>query len=593
MIFSIYSFLQRKISESFIKAGRYRVTTYIALVIAFYLSLSVMDSIWEFKGLHEFRSYIHRLADAMFFALPAWGIRRKKWLFPYICVVTLYLLANVWYYRNYGTIMPLTSFLLVQNLSTIGNSVLFSIRWIDLLLILPPLVFMIGYRYNQIIQRKNHRGGELFKKQKLAAVLCLITLSIIIGQDYVFARCYAVHQHPIYRYKTEPMVGMREYGIVNFWISQFTLLKGCTKEEIKDAGRFIEISKQRRADTQLVTSHNKNLIIILTESLCAWPINLTIDGTEVTPYLNSLTRDTSVLSFMKVLPQIKDGRSSDAQLLINTGLLPLNSGATSVIYGSSNTYPSLPKALKKKGYVSIILTCDNKTVWNQEAAARNYGFDRFYERMDNGHMRPESDYYLFTNSLPILQKLHQPFYAQLVTFSGHDPIETEFESSLRQADIPNRKVMNYLIITQYVDHCIQEFITSLRDAGLYDNSIIVIVGDHDSIISRNLYEGRPERSLEDRFIPLFILNAPLKAETDKVIAQSDIYPSLLDLMGLADYPFPGLGESIFRNSCNCAVNWDGKWVGDNTDDSVRQARFEMWRISDILLRSNFFEGKEF
>lgn len=389
------------------------------------------------------------------------------------------------------------------------------------------------------------------------------------------------------------MVGMREYGIVNFWISQFTLLKGCTKEEIKDAGRFIEISKQRRADTQLVTSHNKNLIIILTESLCAWPINLTIDGTEVTPYLNSLTRDTTVLSFMKVLPQIKDGRSSDAQLLINTGLLPLNSGATSVIYGSSNTYPSLPKALKKKGYVSIILTCDNKTVWNQEAAARNYGFDRFYERMDNGHMRPESDYYLFTNSLPILQKLHQPFYAQLVTFSGHDPIETEFESSLRQADIPNRKVMNYLIITQYVDHCIQEFITSLRDAGLYDNSIIVIVGDHDSIISRNLYEGRPERSLEDRFIPLFILNAPLKAETDKVIAQSDIYPSLLDLMGLADYPFPGLGESVFRNLCNCAVNWDGKWVGDNTDDSVRQARFEMWRISDILLRSNFFEGKDF
>lgn len=166
MIFSIYSFLQRKISESFIKAGRYRVTTYIALVIAFYLSLSVMDSIWEFKGLHEFRSYIHRLADAMFFALPAWGIRRKKWLFPYICVVTLYLLANVWYYRNYGTIMPLTSFLLVQNLSTIGNSVLFSIRWIDLLLILPPLVFMIGYRYNQIIQRKNHRGGGIVQETK-------------------------------------------------------------------------------------------------------------------------------------------------------------------------------------------------------------------------------------------------------------------------------------------------------------------------------------------------------------------------------------------------------------------------------------------
>ena len=150
--------------------------------------------------------------------------------------------------------------------------------------------------------------------------------------------------------------------------------------------------------------------------------------------------------------------------------------------------------------------------------------------------------------------------------------------------------MNYLIITQFVDRSIERFIEALREAGLYDESIVVIVGDHDSTITRNRYEGRAKRTLEDRYIPLFVLNAPLKTETGKVIAQSDIYPSLLDLMGAADYPFHGLGESVFRHQSDCAADFDGEWAGGNTDDSVRRRRLEAWRVSDILLRSDHFAG---
>lgn len=567
---------------------RYRVAVYLALTAAFFLSLTAMNAVWEFHGCNDLNSQIHRLVDALLLALPAWGLRKKRWLFPWVAAVTIYLLSNVWYYRNYGTLMPLSSYLMVYNLPTIGRSLWLSLRTTDLLLLLPPLLFMgwyagVGYRWS------NPQGeGKYSRFRILTTGFCLLVIVLITTPPYL---CYNNMDmgYPCRRFQMEPILAVRKYSMLHFWIAQFQQMKRCTPGEIGFATNYVQAAEQLHPRTQLVEPHRRNLILILTESLCAWPVGLEVGGTEVTPYLNSLARDTTVLYFPKVLPQVKDGRSSDAQLLLNTGLLPLASGAAAGIYGL-NTYPSLPKALKEQGYTSISLTCDNRTVWNQDATSRSYGFDRLYERMDQGRLCPESDSILFERTLSILQKLRKPFYAQIVTFSGHDPVETTFGSALRQAGIPDRNVMNYLIITQFVDRSIGRFIEALREAGLYDESIVVIVGDHDSTITRNRYEGRTERTLEDRYIPLFVLNAPLKTETGKVIAQSDIYPSLLDLMGAADYPFHGLGESVFRHQSDCAADFDGEWAGGNTDDSVRRRRLEAWRVSDILLRSDHFAG---
>lgn len=136
---------------------RYRTTVYLALTAAFFLSLTVMNSIWEFRGFNTLESQIHRLADAMLLALPAWGLRRRRWLLPYVAVATLYLLADVWYYRNYGTVMPLSSLRLVYNLPTIGNSVLLSLRTIDLLILLPPLLFMGWYALSRMHEKARKR----------------------------------------------------------------------------------------------------------------------------------------------------------------------------------------------------------------------------------------------------------------------------------------------------------------------------------------------------------------------------------------------------------------------------------------------------
>lgn len=567
------------------RAAHYeRVVTYLLLTLAFYITLTIVDEVWNILHHHYFAIWAQRAADAMLLALPAWFLHRKRWLFPWIVLVNLYLLSNVWYYRIYYSIMPLNSYLMVNNLRGLGPSIYASMRASDLWIVLPSVCFAAGYTL--FGRRIPGGGGKRLRTAGFAVSLLLIVVTVIppyFNDPNEF-------KHPWPWFRNEIMLGLHKYGLIGYWSYQAAYLHGCSSEEAEYAAQFVEAAERRAPRNPLVEEHRRNLIVVLTESLGSWPIGLEIDGVEATPFMNSLAKDTSVLYFPRVLPQVKDGRSSDAQLMLNTGLLPLESGAAASLYGCRNTYPALPKALARRGYTSASLICDSRHYWNQEATTKSYGFDRYHCELSRGPMR-HADEELYKYGFEILKKLPQPFYAQLVTMSGHGPYtKSDLESPLNNADIPDEEAKYYLVTTQYVDRCMGSFIDSLKACGLYDKSIIVITGDHDSI-TRNDYEGRKKRELSDRYIPLFILNAPLKAETKNVIAQIDIYPSLLDLMHVQDYDFHGLGESVFRHQSDCAADHSEGWVGNCRSDSVRQYRKELWRVSDILLRTDYFKDR--
>ena len=151
-----------------------------------------------------------------------------------------------------------------------------------------------------------------------------------------------------------------------------------------------------------------------------------------------------------------------------------------------------------------------------------------------------------------------------------------------------------MIAIQAVDRRIARFIDGLKKEGLFENSIIVITGDHEQM-TYNRYEGREQLVAEDCFVPLVILNSPLPSTfTDKVIGQEDIYPSLLNILGCCDYSFKGVGESVFGDSIsNYAVFRTGIAVGGKTvPDSIKQYRNNCWKVSDILLRMDCFASHE-
>lgn len=84
--------------------------------------------------------YFNVIGDSMFFALPVLFCKMRRFVYSYLLLIVFYLLSIVAYYHTYCTIMPLSSYLLVDNLKGLGPSIKHSIYFSDL-----NLIVLIGY----------------------------------------------------------------------------------------------------------------------------------------------------------------------------------------------------------------------------------------------------------------------------------------------------------------------------------------------------------------------------------------------------------------------------------------------------------------
>lgn len=563
-----------------------RLIAYISLTIVLYSTFEIFNTSLNFINLDYPTMHIRRFADALLLSLPVWFSTKNWIIFLWIGLIELNLNANLIYYAYYNALIPFSSFKLIGQIFELGGSILVGLSWANLALIILPLLWCVWYALCKIGIRIKYKE-KLNRKRTIISACCatfigvsIILPSYLIGNPNDYDRPKGLFRH-------EPLRAFQQFGWVNYWIYQFSTLQGVSNaEQVFAQNELLKLQNDWNSVKPLTINQNKNLILILVESLGSWPIGLEVNGEKVTPNLDKMIADSTSVYIPEMTPQVKHGRSSDAQLLINTGLLPLNEGAASSLFASSE-YPSLPKALNAKDYSSVSLLCDKKQYWNQAATSRAYGFDEVFDQLDGGET-DLADGNLFAKGLPIIKGLKEPFYAQMVTMSGHDPVRGKLKSKFHDMDFATDYARNIVAIINYTDSCIGAFVDNLKACGLYDRSIIVVTGDHDGV-GRDKFDGRNKTELSDRHIPFLILNVPdgMKAETSLIAAQSDIFPSLLDVMGVSDYKWRGMGESIFRPRENGAIysnlEEDGKMSAESADRRKR-----MWKLSDILIRMGWF-----
>ena len=124
--------------------------------------------------------------------------------------------------------------------------------------------------------------------------------------------------------------------------------------ELYDSFHVLELSSEQRksianevADlTERVTRSTfnqnvENVVFIVLESFLSLPIDLKVDGKEITPYLNNLKNDTTVYYNGHVIPNVTMGESGDGQFMFMTGILPLRDRLT-VGEAKGLTLPALP-----------------------------------------------------------------------------------------------------------------------------------------------------------------------------------------------------------------------------------------------------------
>lgn len=561
---------------------------YIAAMAALILQLLHLryDLLLHFDKDLELLSYSARsMVDALLLLLPYWLLPAKLRIYYVSIIVFLFSfwgLSQLWYYRTYDDLMPFSSFLLFDNISPLLlNSIKASMKLTDILFILPPFFLFILYWFLFVDTIKK---TPVNSKKRVIYTISILLFAILIHlmNAYVF---YSKMQN-----RTTCHLGIRYVNTVNY-ISYFdfngfvpfcihsfinTILEKRSlnikeKEEIES---FLSKYMLKYTDNQYAVKEKQNLIVIIVESLNSWLINFKLDSIEVTPHLNQLCQENNSILALHIQPQVKSGRSSDAHFMYNTGLLPINNGAVAVRFGEAE-YPSLAKALK--GYKSLSMVCDDAKYWNQETAFKSYGFTQLYDSRSmmntSGNI---NDHILLEKAANQIKHVDFPFYAQLVTISMHYPYNTlEIPSTnISKSKLYTKDIRNFLEKAHFCDNAIGKFIQELKETGIYEKSLIAIISDHNEI-DKNQIENRKETLPEDKEIAMIILNGSQKLNYTSKMEQIDIYPTLLDLMGANNYPWKGLGHSIFRK------------------DSILLLPLEERRsyISDLIITKGYFKMK--
>lgn len=342
------------------------------------------------------------------------------------------------------------------------------------------------------------------------------------------------------------------------------------------------------ADSAAIAANNgKNLIIIVVESLNSPYIGLEINNRKVTPVLDSLLADSSTLSCLTMVSQIKDGCSSDGQLMYNTGLFPLNIGSAAMLHADNPNFPSLPKILAPRYSAEFI--CEQADSWNHRNTSRAYGYDKLYDCDSLAAYGSDPavvgrDKAVLDVAADQMALFPQPFVAFITTLSMHYPFNDDAVPPLDSMVDPDRAMVenNYIRMLHFFDNSLGRFISRIKQLGLYDNSVIVIASDHCMATLKN-----DVTNSDNIPIALIVLNSGVSGQITSPVGQIDVYPTLLDIMGVrvTKGNYRGVGHSLLRYDVTGTVKSDGTVTGDLSPEQTDRI-YNAWLVSDLIIRSH-------
>ena len=501
-------------------------------------------------------------------------LKPAKRIFAVIGVSALFsviMIANTLFYKFYDDIMTLPILLQMDNTGGLGSSVMNLIDFKVLFLVMNLPILMVA---NRRIKDSTKGTPHFYKKyfiSMIGAYLLTFGLSYLSGLP--------MFNVPYNREVMIKTLGIYQYGLYDIYLSLTTPIDYALAEN----NEFIEVSNyvksnQINPNSELFgVAKDQNIIVISLESLQEFAINLEVNGEEVTPFLNQFIQECYY--FNNFYQQTSQGKTSDAEFITENSLYAADRG--SAFYAKSqNQYESLASIFKGQGYYTAVFHANEKEFWNRETMYEALGFDHFFDESaflvneENSFGWGLTDEAFFEQTLDYLKGLPQPFYAKLLTLTNHYPFEIPEQYQYISPGETNNEIVNHYITTvRYLDEALKSFITNLKESGLYDNTIIVMYGDHYGL-SESYYEDLAillqeeeitlNRHLDLQRVP-FIIHLPNQEEGEvvsTVSGQIDMKPTLLNLVGLPVNAYINFGQDLFAaDRRELIVLRDGSFIG--------------------------------
>jgi len=529
----------------------------LLLTVKFYLTSSVIfdGSVWKplvtsLPSVWAAFALIELLAD-----------RRKTLAYAMVNLIfTCVYFAVIMYYKYFGIIVTYHAFSQIGQVKEVKGSV-FQLMHPYFLLIFADLVVMA-------LLAARHRGFRRWAvrprpsrlQRASAAVLLVVMLGVCALQiaptrDIVNELARA-ERMGIINYEVDVMLTSRQEALFEPSVITPAIVREVKKLIPKPAPELWRAAEGR------------HIVYVQLEALQTMLLDLEVDGVEVTPVLNRLKEEG--IYFPRLFQQVGAGNTSDAEYVANTSLLTPPAGAASETYGHK-ALPSLPRLLHGRGDTAVTFHTNDVGFWKRNELYPAIGFDRYY---DQRFFRDEdfvhfgsSDEVLYRKSVAELKRMADEgarIYANLISMSAHHPFNLpEHKDTF---DLPERYrgtfVGDYLRSQHYADKALGVFVDEMKAAGLWENSLIVIYGDHMGVPVYSL--TRDDRSLLKELlgrtygyydmlrVPLLII-APGALEprtVETVGGQSDIMPTVANLAGVRLDGSVVFGQDLLNHDSN-------------------------------------------
>lgn len=496
-------------------------------------------------------------------------------------LLNLLLFANVLYYREFSDFLTITTMLGATTVAHgLGASTLHMLTFRDLVYGFDWVIVLaavLGYAVVNIVRylqgqqlRWPHFGLQLdHQAPRFHLPQAMTALALA-----VFAVNMAISE--LNRPNLLTRTFDHTYIVKYLGLAPFTLYDGVKAAQNSQVRASADASDM---DTvlQQVQSHyaapnaqyagvakGKNVIIIHLESFQQFLINFKVDGQEVTPFLNSLVKQKDTLSFDNFFNQVGAGKTSDAENMLETGMYGLESGSLFSSLGTDNTFQAAPAILNQTdGYTSAVFHGGNGTFWNRNNVYKSLGYQYFFDGSYYGQGTDQTTQYgikdklMFGETIKYLERLQQPFYAKIITTTNHFPFYiSDADSDFPDAGTADASINGYFRTAHYLDAALKEFFAYLKASGLYNNSLIMMYGDHYGISNdRNQtlapLLGKSAASWNDfddasmQRVPL-IFHMPNLAGGIKHTygGEIDVLPTLLHLLGVNTKPYVQFGTDL-------------------------------------------------
>jgi Phosphoglycerol transferase and related proteins, alkaline phosphatase superfamily len=290
-----------------------------------------------------------------------------------------------------------------------------------------------------------------------------------------------------------------------------------------------------------------------------------VDNQEVTPFLNSLYGDKNTISFPNFFHEVGQGKTSDAENMLENGLFGLPTGSLFNKLGPTNTFQSAPSILQQQEeYSSAVFHGNVGSFYSRSKVYKNLGYNYFFDQKYFNQSEDSNvgfglkDKLMFKESVKYLEKLQQPFYVKYITLTNHYPfsLPAEDNDGFVKPTTSNALVNNYFETAHYLDASLREFFDYLKKSGLYDRSIIILYGDHYGIsddknpalaplLGKDENNWNEFDDMQMQRVPFMINMKGLPGQVNSEYGgEIDVLPTLLHLLGVNTKDYVELGTDL-------------------------------------------------